>query len=134
MRHLTETVWLRRYKVTVTQTGFEKGPADNNGPWDFPVDWGLVTRGAITHSGVWRVTKAEETFTIAGVQQEPDFLSFARGWSFFGRVDASSTSNDVLVKQAMSDPDVTNRYAITRSHPRHSRASLVVRTYSTAVH
>ena len=98
-----------RYTVTVTQTGFEKGPADNNGPWDFPVDWGLVTRGAVTHEGVWRMTKAEETFTIAGVPQEPDFLSFARGWSFFGRVDASSTSNEVLVKQAMSDPDVTNR-------------------------
>jgi len=98
-----------RYKVTIKQTGFERGPEGNNGPWDFPVHYALVRNGHITHEGVWRVTEATSVFTVAGVAQKPDFLSFARDWSFFGRVDRSDVSNDVLVKQAMSDPDVLNR-------------------------
>ena len=100
----------RTYSATVTQTGFEKGPAGNNGPWDFPIAYGVVVNGASTHEGVWRMTEAAQTFTVTDVATKPDFLSFAQGWSFFGKVDRSGVSNEELVKQAMHDPDVPNRY------------------------
>lgn len=62
--------------VTVTQTGFESGPADNNGPWEFPVDWALVKDGAATHQGMLHMKAATETIVVSGVEAEPDFARY----------------------------------------------------------
>ena len=113
------------------------------GPWVIPVVWALVSNGADTHSGVfildsdgahnfvvlapvsillksrhvthYAVTVAEATFTVADVTAKPDFLSFGRGWSFFGSQASVDTDKSFLVAQATSDPDVINRYFAFRA-------------------
>jgi aminopeptidase N len=49
------------------------------------------------------------------VDAEPDFLSFARGWSFFGKSKQTNASIPQLIKQAMSDPDAVNKYLAYRA-------------------
>jgi aminopeptidase N len=54
--------------------------------------------------------RAAAEFDILDVDLEPDFLSFARGWSMFGSVACEDADAGMLSRQALSDPDVINRY------------------------
>lgn len=115
----------KEYVVRMTQTGFEDKPADNNGPWEIPVDWSLVKDGKIFKDGVFLFTKKEETLTIADVDVEPDFLSFARGWSFFGKSKQTNSTIAQLTKQALSDPDAVNKYHAYRTVADSEKAKVI---------
>ncbi|CEG48934.1 metalloprotease family [Plasmopara halstedii] len=105
----------KEYVVEMTQTGFEDMPSENNGPWEIPIDWSLVKNGLPLKSGVFLLKTKDAKLTVSEVQEEPDFLSFARGWSFFGKSKQKNPSVDRLTKQALSDPDTVNKYQAYRS-------------------
>ena len=130
--------WLRRtgYPDVVYSTAYDKqarsftvriqqsAAADGRG-WDFPVSWALVKDGANVKEGLWRVSELESGWTVEDVAAEPDFLSFARGWSFFGTSKQAQPSLDRLRLQALTDPDVVNRYFAYRAYADHSKAALI---------
>lgn len=105
----------KEYVVKMSQTGFEDKPADNNGPWEIPVDWALVKDGAVIKEGVFIFDTKDATMTVSGVDVEPDFLSFARGWSYFGKSKPAVMSMSQLRKQALSDPCPVNKYQAYRA-------------------
>ncbi|KAL3668363.1 hypothetical protein V7S43_006453 [Phytophthora oleae] len=105
----------KEYVVEISQTGFEDKPAENNGPWEIPIDWSLVKDGKSQKSGVFLVKTKDAKLVIPDVTEEPDFLSFARGWSFFGKSKQTNPSVTRLTKQALSDPDAVNKYQAYRS-------------------
>lgn len=106
----------KTYTVTMKQTPV---PALPEGavfdPWVIPVQYALVNDGKDTHTGVYVLSDAEAEFVVADVTGAPDFLSFARGWSFFGTCQPADSNKGLLVAQALSDPDVINRYFAFRS-------------------
>ena len=110
----------RTYTVRVKQT-----TASDGRPWDFPVSWALVQGGKNVHEGLWRVSEVESTFTVDDVQSAPDFLSFARNWSFFGTSKCEDAALETLRLQALSDPDVINRYFAYRAFADHSKAAII---------
>jgi aminopeptidase N len=105
----------KEYVVKIAQTGFEDKEEGNNGPWEIPIDWALVTDGKVVKEGLYIFSTKEASFVIPGVDAEPDFLSFARGWSFFGKSKQTNASIPQLIKQAMSDPDAVNKYLAYRA-------------------
>ncbi|RAW21391.1 hypothetical protein PC110_g22166, partial [Phytophthora cactorum] len=105
----------KEYVVEISQTGFEDKPAENNGPWEIPIDWSLVKDGKSLKNGVFLVKTKDAKLIIPDVAEEPDFLSFARGWSFFGKSKQTNPSVARLTKQALSDPDAVNKYQAYRS-------------------
>ena len=110
----------RTYTVHITQTT----AADGKG-WTFPVSWALVKDGKNTHEGVWKISETQSTITVADVSSAPDFLSFARNWSFFGTSKCEGIALETLRVQALSDPDVINRYFAYRAFADHSKAAIV---------
>ena len=111
----------KEYAVRVKQS---VAKADGK-PWDFPVTWGLVKDGKDLAGGVWRVHEAESTFTVPDVTAKPDYLSFAREWSFFGTWKAENQSLDVQRLQALTDSDVVNRYFAYRAFADQTKAQLI---------
>jgi aminopeptidase N len=105
----------KEYVVEISQTGFEDKPAENNGPWEIPIDWSLVKDGKSMKNGVFLMKTKDAKLVIPEVEEEPDFLSFARGWSFFGKSKQTNPSVARLTKQALSDPDAVNKYQAYRS-------------------
>ncbi|KUF91339.1 hypothetical protein AM588_10003083 [Phytophthora nicotianae] len=105
----------KEYVVEISQTGFEDKPAENNGPWEIPIDWSLVKEGKSMKNGVFLMKTKDAKLVIPDVLEEPDFLSFARGWSFFGKSKQTNPSVARLTKQALSDPDAVNKYQAYRS-------------------
>ena len=130
--------WLRRtgYPDVVYSTSYDahnrsfsvriqqSAAADGSG-WEFPVSWALVKDGKNVQEGLWRVDQLDSSFTVEDVASEPDFLSFARGWSFFGTSKHAQPSLDRLRLQALSDPDVVNRYFAYRAYADHSKAAII---------
>ncbi|TDH72256.1 uncharacterized protein CCR75_003265 [Bremia lactucae] len=106
---------LKEFVVEMTQTGFENMPAENNGPWEIPIDWSLVKDGHSIRNDVFLFKTENAKLVISDVFEEPDFLSFARGWSFFGTSKQTNSSIPQLRKQALSDPDAVNKYRAYRS-------------------
>ena len=111
----------KEYVVRVQQT---VAAADHK-PWIFPISWALVKDGVNVLDGVWRMHEKESTFTVPNVTAKPDYLSFARDWSFFGTWKAENQSLDVLRLQALTDPDVINRYFAYRAFADHSKEKLI---------
>ncbi|TYZ66967.1 hypothetical protein PybrP1_001777 [[Pythium] brassicae (nom. inval.)] len=105
----------KEYVVQISQTGFEDKEAGNNGPWEIPIDWALVKDGAVVKEGLFTFSTKDATLVVPGVDAEPDFLSFARGWSFFGKSKQTNASVPQLIKQATSDPDAVNKYLAYRA-------------------
>ncbi|OWZ13362.1 Membrane alanine aminopeptidase [Phytophthora megakarya] len=105
----------KEYVVEISQTGFEDKPAENNGPWEIPIDWSLVKDGKSLKNGVFLMKTKDAKLVIPDVSEEPDYLSFARGWSFFGKSKQANPSVARLTKQALSDPDPVNKYQAYRS-------------------
>ncbi|KAI9905690.1 hypothetical protein PsorP6_013741 [Peronosclerospora sorghi] len=105
----------KEFIVDISQTGFEDKAADNNGPWEIPIDWSLVKDGRSMRNGVFLMKTKDARLVVPNVAEEPDFLSFARKWSFFGKSKATDISVARLTKQALSDPDAVNKYQAYRS-------------------
>jgi len=103
------------YVLSMKQTGFENKPQGKNQPWEMPIDWALVKDGQVTHSGVFKLSEASATLTIPNVSTKPDFVSFARDWSFFGLSKNDKATQEELTVQALSDPDLVNRYLAYRA-------------------
>ena len=112
----------RTYTVSMEQTQL---PAADPQPWILPVDWALVKDGAVTHTGVHRLSAAKDTLVIRDVETEPDFLSFARGWSFFGTHANTKASGTQLSRQALTDPDCVNRYFAYRAVVDAEKAAII---------
>ncbi|GLE06297.1 hypothetical protein PINS_up015544 [Pythium insidiosum] len=115
----------KEFVVKMSQTGYEDKPADNNGPWEIPIDWALVKDGANLKSGVHVFKTKEDTLVVSDVAVEPDFLSFARGWSFFGKSKPEGVSTDKLTKQALSDTDAVNKYQAYRTVADAEKARII---------
>uniref|UniRef100_M4BYP5 Peptidase M1 membrane alanine aminopeptidase domain-containing protein n=1 Tax=Hyaloperonospora arabidopsidis (strain Emoy2) TaxID=559515 RepID=M4BYP5_HYAAE len=113
------------YVVEISQTGFEDKPAENNGPWEIPIDWSLVKDGMSMKEGVFLMNTQDTKLVIPDVTDEPDFLSFARGWSFFGKSKQTNPSVARLTKQALSDPDAVNKYQAYRSVADAEKAKVI---------
>ncbi|OQR98439.1 metalloprotease family M01 [Achlya hypogyna] len=104
------------YTVKMTQTGFERfDGTDVAGPWEIPIDYALITDGVAVREGVHLLKEASGELVLTGVTAKPDYLSFAREFSFFGTVKPLNMSNDSLVKQATTDPGAVNKYLAYRS-------------------
>ncbi|KAE9027867.1 hypothetical protein PR001_g11877 [Phytophthora rubi] len=115
----------KEYIVDISQTGFEDKPAENNGPWEIPIDWSLVKDGKSLKTGVFLVKTKDAKLVIPGVAEEPDYLSFARGWSFFGKSKQTNPSIARLTKQALSDPDAVNKYQAYRAVADTEKAKVI---------
>ncbi|KAJ0395141.1 hypothetical protein P43SY_002425 [Pythium insidiosum] len=115
----------KEFVVKMSQTGYEDKPADNNGPWEIPIDWALVKDGANLKSGVHVFKTKEDTLVVSDVAVEPDFLSFARGWSFFGKSKPEGVSTAKLTKQALSDTDAVNKYQAYRTVADAEKARII---------
>ncbi|RLN76074.1 hypothetical protein BBJ28_00026779, partial [Nothophytophthora sp. Chile5] len=115
----------KEYVVEITQTGFEDKPADNNGPWEIPIAWSLVKSSEAVKDGVFLMKTKEAKLVIPDVAEEPDFLSFARGWSFFGKSKQTNSTLPQLTKQALSDPDAVNKYQAYRSVADAEKAKVI---------
>ncbi|KAF4144513.1 hypothetical protein GN958_ATG06292 [Phytophthora infestans] len=113
------------YIVEISQTGFEDKPVENNGPWEIPIDWSLVKDGKSLKSGVFLMKSKDAKLVIPDVVEEPDFLSFARGWSFFGKSKQTNPSVARLTKQALSDPDAVNKSQAYRSVADFEKAKVI---------
>eukprot|EP00808_Paulinella_micropora_P022094 g22450.t1 len=100
----------KTYKMQFNQDGWQDKPADNNEPWIIPIEWALVKDGKDTHRGVHIMEEESASIIVFNVDSPPDFASVARNWSFFGRCVPLRVKPAEQVKQAMSDPDVVNRY------------------------
>ncbi|KAG6598101.1 membrane alanine aminopeptidase [Phytophthora cinnamomi] len=116
----------KEYVVEISQTGFEDKPAENNGPWEIPIDWSLVKDGKSLKNGVFLVKTKDAKLVIPDVAEEPDFLSFARGWSFFGKTKLTNPSIARLTKQALSDPDAVNKYQAYRAVADTEKAKVIM--------
>ncbi|RLN50615.1 hypothetical protein BBJ29_010001, partial [Phytophthora kernoviae] len=115
----------KEYVVEISQTGFEDKPEGNNGPWEIPIDWSLVKDGKSIKDGVFLMKTKDAKLMIPDVTEEPDFLSFARGWSFFGKSKQTNPSLPRLTKQALSDPDAVNKYQAYRSVADAEKAKVI---------
>ncbi len=97
----------KQVTVSFQQTGFEKH--EDKDPWVFPVDWALVKNGRNVKKGIFIMDQDKATLTVDNVDEEPDFASIARFWSFFGRVHNATRDLSKVQLQALSDPDIVNR-------------------------
>ena len=97
----------KTYTLSMEQT---KLPTHDPQPWILPVDWALVKDGVVVKQGVYELGLAQDSFVIEDVEPKPDFLSFARSWSFFGTSENTAATKQELARQALTDPDVINRY------------------------
>jgi aminopeptidase N len=79
------------------------------------IEWSIVKDGKVVKEGVFLFKKKEATLVVPEVAAEPDFLSFARGWSFFGTSKCTNASTEQLVKQAVSEVDAVNKYKTYRA-------------------
>ena len=112
----------KTYTLEMEQT---KMPKKDPTPWIVPIDWSLVKDGKVIKEGIYRLSTATATFKIEGVESAPDFLSFARSWSYFGTHANRSASQADLVKQALTDPDVINRYFAYRAVVDAEKATII---------
>jgi aminopeptidase N len=113
----------KSYKLTMEQT---KLPAADPTPWILPVDWSLVKDGKVLREGIFELNKVKDDLVIPNIDVEPDFLSFARGWSFFGTHANTSASAAGLARQALTDPDVVNRYFSYRAVTDGEKAKVIL--------
>ncbi|KDO31446.1 hypothetical protein SPRG_04061 [Saprolegnia parasitica CBS 223.65] len=104
------------YTVKMTQTGFERfDGTDVAGPWEIPIDYALITDGQAVREGVYLLKEASGEIVLTDVATKPDYLSFAREWSFFGTIKPLNVSSDSLIQQANTDPDAVNKYFAYRA-------------------
>ncbi|KAF1795023.1 Peptidase M1, alanyl aminopeptidase, C-terminal [Phytophthora cactorum] len=100
LQNLAKT-WLNR--PGHPETGFEDKPAENNGPWEIPIDWSLVKDGKSLKNGVFLVKTKDAKLIIPDVAEEPDFLSFARGWSFFAYRSVADIEKAKVIEGLLKD-------------------------------
>ncbi len=118
--------------LQISQSGFEAHDGDETpekpGPWTIPLDWCLVTGGAVTHEGMQMFDVASGPVVISGVGAAPDFVSLARQWSFFGDVKFAPgvMTPQQRVLQAMTDPDAVNRYLAYAGLADAEKANLIL--------
>jgi aminopeptidase N len=79
-----------------------------------PVKWALVKDSVTVKEGLFIATHDSDTFLLLTDRDGYDFLSFAVGYSFFGRTDLSNAKIEDLELQAVSDPDIVNSYLAYR--------------------
>ncbi|KAF0690930.1 Aste57867_17736 [Aphanomyces stellatus] len=114
------------YRVQLSQSGFERfDNTDVAGPWEIPIDYALIKDGKVIREGVYFLKDKQAEFVLDNVTSNPDYLSFARQWSFFGTTKALNASHDALVKQATFDPDAVNRYFAYRAVADGEKARIV---------
>lgn len=112
----------KTYTLEMEQT---KMPRKDPTPWIVPIDWALVKDGKVMREGIYRLSTATATFKIENVESAPDFLSFARSWSYFGTHSNRTATQSDLVKQALTDPDVINRYFAYRAVVDAEKATII---------
>lgn len=112
----------KKYTLELEQTRL---PENDPTPWILPVSWSLVKDGKVIKEGVYKMNGVKETMIVSDVDIEPDFLSFARSWSFFGTHANHNASVAQLACQARTDPDVVNRYFAYRAVVDKEKASII---------
>jgi len=86
-----------------------------------------VREGANLCQGVFLLSQPSQTLTVSDVATAPDFVSVARDWSFFGEIkyDVSAATPAQRMRQALSDPDVVNRYLAVQAIVDEEKARLI---------
>ena len=103
----------KRFVCKIHQTGFENHPESERHPWIVPISWSLVKDGKNIQSGLFILSHTDGEIDVEELNEEPDFISLAKGWSFYGDVVYSENIknlSEMKFKQALSDPDTVNRY------------------------
>ncbi|OQS07388.1 metalloprotease family M01 [Thraustotheca clavata] len=114
------------YTVSMTQSGFERfDGTDVAGPWEVPIEYALIKDGNVIREGVYLLKEASGEIVLTDVDTEPDYLSFAREWSFFGKSKPVNVSNETLIKQANTDPDAVNKYFAYRAVADAEKARII---------
>lgn len=108
------------FTVSMKQTGFS-----DNTPYEIPVSWALVKDGRNIREGLFLFTKEQDQLVVRDVAEKPDFLSFARDWSFYGTSKNESATIGELVLQARTDPDTVNRYFAYRHVADIEKANII---------
>lgn len=116
----------KTYTISLEQTGFtgHEDKADDY-PFPIPLDYALVKGGENINEGLFMMTQASERLVVTGVSSPPDFPSIARGWSFFGNTIHEWATEQTLSLQAMTDPDVINRFSAYRSAADKEKARII---------
>ncbi|MFA5108262.1 MAG: M1 family metallopeptidase [Candidatus Micrarchaeia archaeon] len=91
--------------LTLTQSGFFK-----NSHWQFPFSATLVDEKGndIAHQQIW-MKNVQEKIIFENLPTHPAFISFCRGYCFYGKVEYEQTQ-DELYLQLLKDSDAINRY------------------------
>ena len=100
--------------LDVKQTGFESKTEAERYPWVVPIACSAVKNGAVISSELKIFDQAEGTIEIA-TSEQPDFISIACDWSFYGDVRNDAMTDAQKFAQAKTDPDAVNRFLAFQS-------------------
>ncbi|MFH0927414.1 MAG: DUF3458 domain-containing protein, partial [Candidatus Micrarchaeota archaeon] len=91
-------------RLKLRQSGFEKAH------WHFPFSATLVNKEGddISHKQIF-IDEVESEITFENIKEEPAFISFARGYLFYGKVDYDF-SQEELYSMLLHDSDCINRH------------------------
>eukprot|EP00466_Bigelowiella_natans_P011040 jgi/Bigna1/81557/fgenesh1_pg.81_\ len=122
----------KQLKVAVTQKGFEGikqtlDAEEKGGPWDIGFDFKSPWMGKEIEMIYKQKTHNLTVSSQKGLgdQEEPDFFSFARGFSYFGTYQIKSATAKTLALQASTDTDLANRFLSYRAIANAEKVSLV---------
>lgn len=103
--HVKKIALGNRLVLSLSQTGPKKGLL-----WEFPFSVALVDEKGndIAFKQIW-LKKAKEEIVFEGLPRQPAFLSFCRGFLFYGKVEYEASGAELYL-QLKADSDATNRY------------------------
>lgn len=79
--------------------------------WEFPFTYAIFTSKGKAHEETLRITKPETTAAAMGITERPEFYSFNRDFSFYGKVDCKEGDEETeLYAQARKDDDIIARF------------------------
>ncbi|KNC55951.1 peptidase M1 [Thecamonas trahens ATCC 50062] len=109
------------YSVQLRQSGFGTGA-----PWIFPVAWAaMADDGSQLARGTTVVDAKSAAIEVSGLAVKPAYISIARGFSFFGRLDVAESSPELDALQARTDTDVVARYFAYRRLVDRTKAAYI---------
>lgn len=118
----------KEISVEFEQTGFnDHENEEENYPWIVPINWSLVKNSKNIHDGVFILSSEKDILKISNVLENPDFISVARDWSFYGDIkyEISAANESQRLCQALSDPDACNRFLAIQAILDDEKANLI---------
>ncbi len=99
----------REFRVRLRQTGYENKPLLDQDPWMLPLVWAVVKDRIILREGLHVMRHLDDVIIIPNLPAELDFISLGQQWSFYGRLKHMNSTDPVLFRRAVEDPDAFSR-------------------------